>query len=166
MVSYGIDHILELLPHRYPFLLIDRVLEAADDGSRLVAIKNVTFNEPYFQGHFPNNPIMPGVLHIEAIAQACALMCLSATTEDVTGGANVYDTILTGVDAAKFRRIIRPGDQIRLETALVHRKGRFGKAHGTMSVDGKVATECDLSFMLIPHTADSPAVAKTAPAKA
>ena len=149
--SYGIDRILQLLPHRYPFLLVDRVLEAAEDGHHLVAVKNVTFNEPFFQGHFPGNPIMPGVLHIEAIAQACGLMCLSATTEDATDGATSYDTILTGVEHAKFRRKIVPGDQLRIETTLVQRVRHMGKAKGVISVDGKVATECVLSFLLVPH---------------
>ena len=151
MLSFGIDKILQLLPHRYPFLLIDRVLEAAEDGSHRVAIKNATVNEPFFQGHFPGKPIMPGVLHIEAIAQACALMCLSAKTEDPTGGAAVYDTILTGVENARFRRMIVPGDQLRIETTLVHHKGRFGKAGGKILVDGQVATEATLTFMLIPR---------------
>jgi len=154
MSAYGIDTILKLLPHRYPFLLIDRVLEAAEDGSHLVAIKNATFNEPFFQGHFPGQPIMPGVLHIEAIAQACGLMCLLAKTEDATGGATSYDTILTGVENAKFRRMIVPGDQLRIETTLVHHKGRFGKASGKIIVEDKVATEATLSFMLIPRKAE------------
>lgn len=153
MSAYGIDTILKLLPHRYPFLMVDRVLEAADDGTHLVAIKNATFNEPFFQGHFPGQPIMPGVLHIEAIAQACGLMCLLAKTEDATGGAASYDTILTGVENAKFRRMIVPGDQLRIETTLVHHKGHFGKASGKIVVGDKVATEATLSFMLIPHKA-------------
>ncbi len=156
MISYGIDKILQLLPHRYPFLMIDRVLEAAEDGSRLVAIKNATVNEPFFQGHFPGKPIMPGVLHVEAIAQACGLMCLSAETEDPTGGATAYDTILTGVENARFRRMIVPGDQLRIETTLIHHKGRFGKASGKILVDGKVATEATLTFVLIPRKADQP----------
>ena len=155
MLSYGIDKILQLLPHRYQFLLIDRVLEAAEDGSHLVAIKNATFDEPFFQGHFPGKPIMPGVLHVEAIAQACGLMCLSAKTEDATGGAASYDTILTGVENARFRRMIVPGDQLRIETTLIHHKGRFGKASGRILVDDKVATEATLTFMLIPRKADS-----------
>ena len=91
--AFGIDRIQQLLPHRYPFLLVDRVLEAAEDGTHLVAIKNVTVNEPFFQGHFPGNPIMPGVLHIEAIAQACGLMCLSATPTAATGGVTACETI-------------------------------------------------------------------------
>ena len=154
MSACGIDEILKLLPHRYPFLMIDRVLESADDGSHLVAIKNATFDEPFFQGHFPGKPIMPGVLHVEAIAQACGLMCLLAKTEDATGGATSYDTILTGIENVRFRRMIVPGDQLRIETTLVHHKGRFGKAAGKILVDGKVATEATLTFMLIPRKAE------------
>ena len=150
-VSYGIDRIQQLLPHRFPFLLVDRVLEAAEDGTHLVAIKNVTFNEPFFQGHFPGNPIMPGVLHIEAIAQACGLMCLSATTTDATGGVKSYDTILASVEGAKFRRKIVPGDQMRIETTLLQRSRNLGKARGVITVDGQVATEATMSFLLVPR---------------
>lgn len=156
-ISYGIDRILELLPHRYPFLLVDKVVEAEEDGSRLVAIKNVTFNEPFFQGHFPGNPIMPGVLHIEAMAQAAGLMFLTAlgsraaADAPATSGEEAYDTILMSVEGARFRRIIRPGDQIRIETTLVSHRARVGKAKGTMMVDGKLATECTMMFMLVPR---------------
>lgn len=149
--SYGIDRIQQLLPHRYPFLLVDRVLEAAEDGRHLVAIKNVTANEPFFQGHFPGNPIMPGVLHIEAIAQACGLMCLSATTEDAPGGVENHDTILASIENAKFRRMIVPGDQMRIETTLLQRSRNMGKGRGVITVDGKVATEATLSFLLVPR---------------
>ena len=152
--AYGIDRILKLLPHRYPFLLVDRVLEAAEDGKHLVAIKNVTMNEPFFQGHFPGKPIMSSVLHVEAIAQACGLMCLSATTEDATGGANAYDTILASVENAKFRRMIVPGDQMRIETTLLQHSRNMGKAHGVITVDGKVATEATLSFLLVPRKSE------------
>lgn len=155
MPSYGIDRILKLLPHRYPFLLIDKVEDYAEDGSHLVAIKNVTMNEPFFQGHFPGKPIMPGVLHVEAIAQACGLMCLSATTKDATGGATTYDTILTGIEGARFRRMIIPGDTMRIETTLImHRTfagQSMGKAKGVVTIDGKLATEATLSFALIPR---------------
>ena len=150
-ISYGIDRIQQLLPHRYPFLLVDRVLEAAEDGRHLVAIRNVTANEPFFQGHFPGNPIMPGVLHVEAIAQACGLMCLSATTEDATGGVKNYDTILASIENAKFRRMIVPGDQMRIETTLLQRSRNMGKGRGVITVDGKVATEATLSFLLVPR---------------
>ena len=132
-----------------PFVLSARRTENGWEG-------DMTFDPDasYFQGHFPGQPIMPGVLQIEAIAQACALMCLSAKTEDATGGAASYDTILTGVENARFRRMIVPGDQIRIETTLVHHKGRFGKATGRIVVEDKVATEATLSFMLIPHKAE------------
>ena len=149
--SYGIDRIQQLLPHRYPFLLVDRVLEAAEDGTHLVAIKNVTANEPFFQGHFPGNPILPGVLHVEAIAQACGPMCLSATTKDVTRGAEAYDTILASVENAKFRRKIVPGDQMRIETTLLQHSRNMGKARGVITVDGQVATEATLAFLLVPR---------------
>ena len=149
--SYGIDRIQQLLPHRYPFLLVDRVLEAAEDGRHLVAIKNVTANEPFFQGHFPGTPIMPGVLHVEAIAQACGLMCLSATTEDATGGVKNYDTILASIENAKFRRMIVPGDQMRIETTLLQRSRNMGRARGVVTVDGQVATEASLAFLLVPR---------------
>ena len=150
--SFGIDQILKLLPHRYPFLLVDRVLEVSDDGTHLVAIKNVTVNEPYFQGHFPGNPIMPGVLHIEAMAQAAGLMCLSAAGAAAAAEApNGFDTILMGVDGAKFRRKILPGDQMRIETTLLSKKGHIGKAKGVITVDGKLATECTMMFMFAPR---------------
>ena len=148
---FGIDRILQLLPHRFPFLLVDKVLEASDDGKHLVAQKCVTMNEPFFQGHFPGNPVMPGVLLVETMAQACGLMCLSATTEDATGGAKAYDTILMGVDNAKFRRMVVPGDVLRVETWLTHRVRNMGKARGVVSVDGKTAAECVLSFALTPR---------------
>ena len=148
---FGIDRILQLLPHRFPFLLVDKVLEASDDGKHLVAQKCVTMNEPFFQGHFPGNPVMPGVLLVETMAQACGLMCLSATTEDATGGAKVYDTILMGVENAKFRRMVVPGDVLRVETWLTHRVRNMGKARGVVSVDGKTAAECVLSFALTPR---------------
>ncbi|MBR1607980.1 MAG: 3-hydroxyacyl-ACP dehydratase FabZ [Kiritimatiellae bacterium] len=153
MLSYGIDRILQLLPHRYPFLLVDRVLEASEDGSRLVAVKNVTASEPYFQGHFPGNPIMPGVLQIEAMAQAAGLMYMgsAAALGPDAAAADSFDTILMSVDGAKFRRIVRPGDQLRIETTLVSRKGRIGKAVGRITVDGNPAAECTMMFMLAPR---------------
>ena len=150
-LSFGIDRIMQLLPHRYPFLLVDKVVEAEEDGSRLVAIKNCTFDEPFFQGHFPGNPIMPGVLHVEAMAQAAGLMFLTAISREEAAQVKAYDTILMSVEAAKFRRIIRPGDQLRIETKLLSRKSRIGKAGGRILVDGAVATECTMMFMLVPR---------------
>lgn len=150
--SYGIDRILQLLPHRFPFLLVDKVLEAEDDGKHLVAQKCVTMNEPFFQGHFPGNPVMPGVLLVETMAQACGLMCLSAQTDPlIKDAAGTYDTILMGVEQAKFRRMVVPGDVLHIETWLTHRVRNMGKARGVISVDGKPAAECILSFLLTPR---------------
>ena len=142
---------MQKLPHRFPFLLVDKVLEASDDGRHLVAQKCVSMNEPFFQGHFPGNPVMPGVLLVETIAQSCGLMCLSATTEDPTGGIGAYDTILMGVEQAKFRRMVVPGDVLRIETWLTNRVRNMGKARGVITVDGKPAAECVLSFLLVPR---------------
>lgn len=154
MASYGIDRIQKLLPHRYPFLLIDRVLEASGDGTHIVAIKNATFNEPFFQGHFPGMPIMPGVLQIEAMAQATGLMCLDVLPpEETSVPGEGLDTILTTVENARFRKMIVPGDTLRIEVDLVSRNGRLrlGKAHGKITVDGKLASEATLSLMLVPR---------------
>ncbi len=150
MQNTDINGILQMLPHRFPFLLVDRILDT-DGATTIDALKNVTVNEPCFQGHFPGNPIMPGVLHVEAIAQACGLMCLSATTEDVTRGAEAYDTILASVENAKFRRKIVPGDQMRIETTLLQHSRNMGKARGVITVDGQVATEATLAFLLVPR---------------
>lgn len=116
MQEYDIGRVLERLPHRYPFLLVDRVLECRP-GERLRALKNVTFNEPFFQGHFPGRPVMPGVLVIEAMAQAVCLLALE--TEETEPGA-VY--LLAGVDKARFKRPVLPGDALELEARLVKRR--------------------------------------------
>ena len=149
--SYGIDRILQLLLHRYPFLLVDKVLEASDDGRHLVAQKCVSMNEPFFQGHFPGNPVMPGVLLIETMAQACGLMCLSADETVLAKDAGLCDTILMGVEQAKFRRMVVPGDILRIETWLTNRIRNMGKARCAITVDGKPAAECVLSFLLTPR---------------
>ncbi|MGI5867851.1 MAG: 3-hydroxyacyl-ACP dehydratase FabZ [Kiritimatiellia bacterium] len=149
MKSFGIDKILELLPHRHPFLLVDRVLET-EGGTHLVAIKNATMNELFFQGHFPGYPVMPGVLQIEAIAQAAGLMILS-NMETVPD----FDTILLSVDSAKFRRIVQPGDQLRIETKLVSNRRMIAKIQGTITVDGEIAAEATMMFMLQPKSARS-----------
>lgn len=131
--------IMELLPHRYPFLLVDRVLEN-EKGKRLVAVKNVTINEEFFEGHFHGRPVMPGVLIIEALAQATGL--LTFTSFDSPDSGNVY--FLVGVDKARFRRPVVPGDQLRLEVSLTRRIRNVVRFRGTATVDGEKAAEVEL----------------------
>jgi 3-hydroxyacyl-[acyl-carrier-protein] dehydratase len=140
-----IQEIMDFLPHRYPFLLIDRVLEFEPQKS-VVAIKNVTMNEPFFQGHFPGAPIMPGVLVIEAMAQAGAVLLLSEL-EDRHSKLAVF----TGIDGAKFRRSITPGDQLRIEVNVVSFRPRAGKMEGKAFIDGKLACEATLTCMIVPR---------------
>lgn len=138
--SLEINKILNLLPHRYPFILVDRVLEyKAFDY--LVAIKNVTINEPFFTGHFPGNPIMPGVLMLEALAQAGAI--LSNLSRSAKEGYE-YLYYFAGVDKAKFKQVIIPGDQLRLEVKLIGQKKDFWRVHGDAYVGDKIACTADL----------------------
>ncbi|MBI2060323.1 MAG: 3-hydroxyacyl-ACP dehydratase FabZ [Nitrospirae bacterium] len=134
MDSVDILGILKRLPHRYPFLLIDRVVEL-EKGKRAVAIKNVTVNEPIFTGHFPAEPIFPGVLIVEATAQVCGIVA----SED--GFRKFY---LVGVDGWRFRRPVRPGDQIRIEVHLERHKGKMYKFRGAATVDGETAAEGEI----------------------
>jgi beta-hydroxyacyl-ACP dehydratase FabZ len=133
----GIDRILELLPHRYPFLLIDRVVELTDD--KVVAIKNVTINEPFFAGHFPGAPVMPGVLQIEAMAQAGGILAQRVVDFDPARQVMLF----MAIDAAKFRRAVLPGDQLRIEVVPL-RKGKIFKMKGECSVDGNVVSSAEL----------------------
>ena len=128
--------IQRLLPHRFPFLLIDRVIELADD--QVVAIKNVTINEPFFTGHFPGHPIMPGVLIVEAMAQAGAILAMRTLGE--LGDRLVY---FMGLDKVKFRRPVVPGDQLRLEVVPLRKGGAIWKMAGKALVDGQVAAEAE-----------------------
>ncbi len=138
--SVDINQILDLLPHRYPFLLVDKVL-AYKEYDCLTAIKNVTMNEPFFQGHFPGNPIMPGVLIIEALAQAGALLSsLSRTPKE--GHRFIY--FFAGIDNAKFKQIVMPGDQLRLEVKITNRKGDFWRLHVEAYVEDKLACSAEL----------------------
>jgi beta-hydroxyacyl-ACP dehydratase FabZ len=132
-----IERILEVLPHRYPFLLIDRVLEL--DSTRVRAIKNVTANESFFVGHFPQKKVMPGVLVVEAMAQACGCMMLSQAGSQE--GKLIY---FTGIDNCRFRRPVVPGDQLVLEVELVARRSTVAKMHGRATVDGELVCEADL----------------------
>ena len=148
-MTFDIQEILEFLPHRYPFLLIDRVVEF-EPAKRLVAIKNVTINEPFFQGHFPGHPIMPGVLVVEAMAQAGALLMLHELPDRQTKLA-----VFTGIDNAKFRRQVVPGDQLRLEVEVLSFRTRAGRMAGKAYIDGKVASEATLTCMIVPRSAEA-----------
>jgi 3-hydroxyacyl-[acyl-carrier-protein] dehydratase len=135
-----IAEIMRILPHRYPFLLIDRVIEV-DQGKRLVAVKNVSINEPFFAGHFPGAPVMPGVLTIEAMAQAGAILGLLEHKPEDLKNALVY---FMGIDEAKFRRPIVPGDQMRIVAEVLRRKSIVWKMHGQVYVGSELAAEATL----------------------
>lgn len=130
--------VLKLLPHRYPFLLVDRVLEVIP-SQKLVAIKNVTFNEPFFQGHFPGHPVMPGVLILEALAQACALLAYKSAGLD----PQQLVTYLMGIDGARFRKPVVPGDTLVLEVEVVKQKGAIWKQKGIAKANGALVAEAD-----------------------
>jgi 3-hydroxyacyl-[acyl-carrier-protein] dehydratase len=138
--SADINKILELIPHRYPFILVDRVLDfKAFDF--LVAIKNVSINEPFFSGHFPGNPIMPGVLMLESLAQAGAILSnLSRTPKE----GHEFAYFFAGIDNAKFKQVVIPGDQLRLEVKLLAQKRDFWRLHGEAYVGDKIACSADL----------------------
>ena len=135
-----IKEIMEIIPHRYPFLLIDRV-ESIEEN-KIVAIKNVTINEYFFQGHFPVEPVMPGVLIVEAISKAGAVVLLSM--EEFKGKVAYFG----GLDKVKFRKKVVPGDTLRLEVELTKIRGRAGIGKGIAYVDGKKACEAELTFMI------------------
>lgn len=138
-----ITQIQAILPHRYPFLLVDRIIEY-DSGKRVVGIKNVTLNEPFFAGHFPGAPVMPGVLIVEAMAQTAGVMML----------ANLPDresklVFFTGIDGAKFRRPVVPGDQLRLELTVLRLRPRYIKLRGEAYVEGELVAEAEISSALV-----------------
>lgn len=131
-----------IIPHRYPFLLVDKVLEL-EPGKRAVAIKNVTINEPFFQGHFPGYPIMPGVLIVEALAQTAGIA--AASLEENKGMLGVF----TGIDTMKFRKQVVPGDVLRLEAEILNLKMGMAKVKVSATVDGKTAAEGEIKFAMI-----------------
>ncbi len=137
-----IGQIRKFLPHRYPFLLLDRVLEVVS-GKSLRAIKNVTVNEPFFQGHFPDHPVMPGVLLIEAMAQACAVLA-AAELDEAAADHRIY--YLAGIDKARFKRPIVPGDQLVIDAAIVRRIRGIWRCQANASVSGALAASCELMF--------------------
>lgn len=135
-----IQHILRKLPHRYPFLLVDRVVEL-DKGVRIKALKNVTYNEPFFNGHFPARPVMPGVLMLEALAQASALLSFESMDAEREEGMVVY---FAGIDAARFKRPVGPGDQLILESTIDRHKSGIYRYNTRATVDGQLAVEAVL----------------------
>jgi len=158
--TMDIMEIMSILPHRYPLLLIDRILEV-ERKSRIVAIKNVTFNEPHFTGHFPDFPIMPGVLIIEAIAQAGGALLLTEIPDRDT-----KLMVFTGIDSARFRKPVVPGDQLRIEVKVLNWRTTAVKLHGTATVDGKLACEATIMCALTSRTPKKPAAPAAAPGPA
>ena len=137
-----INEIKKIIPHRYPFLLVDRIIEC-DFESRIVGIKNVTVDEPFFQGHFPEFPVMPGVLIIEALAQTACILGLKILK--LEGQGSVF---FTGIDAAKFRKPVVPGDQMRMELTKIKQRKSLFRFEGKAFVDDVLATECTIQAMV------------------
>jgi 3-hydroxyacyl-[acyl-carrier-protein] dehydratase len=133
--------IMRILPHRYPFLLVDRIVEL-EPGRRAVGIKQVTANEPQFTGHFPGRPIMPGVLMVEALAQTAGVAVL--TLDEYRGKMGLF----AGIDECRFRRLVQPGDTLRLEVTVEKLRGMFGRVKATATVDGEIAVEGTLSIII------------------
>jgi len=144
MTALNIDQIMERLPHRYPFLLVDRVLDYVQDQS-IRAIKNVTINEPHFNGHFPGHPVMPGVLIVEAMAQAGGVMALASAPAD-----KEYLMYFTGIDDVRFRQPVRPGDQLLFEITVLRKRGAMWKFKGEAFVDGKLVCAATLMASVFP----------------
>jgi 3-hydroxyacyl-[acyl-carrier-protein] dehydratase len=139
-MTMNIHDILKRLPHRYPFLMVDRVIEL-EHGKRIVALKNVTANEPYFVGHFPLRPVMPGVMMLEALAQAAALLAFDALDASADDKAIYY---FAGIDSARFKRPVEPGDQLLLDVTLDRMKSGIFKFTARATVDGELAVEAGL----------------------
>ncbi|MEI7984325.1 MAG: 3-hydroxyacyl-ACP dehydratase FabZ [Armatimonadota bacterium] len=137
-----IQELLSILPHRYPILLVDRILEISEDHKKCKGLKNVTINEPFFQGHYPGIPIMPGVLIMESMAQVGAALLM--TTPKLAGKI----PLIGAIEHAKFRRIVRPGDQLIHEVEILWVKGNVGKMKGFATVDGEVAAEMIMLFKM------------------
>jgi 3-hydroxyacyl-[acyl-carrier-protein] dehydratase len=137
----GIKEIKEILPHRFPFLLVDRITELSE--KRAVGLKNVTINEPFFQGHYPDHPVMPGVLIAEAVAQVGAILIMKPCKGE---GLVPY---LAGIDKLRYRRPVYPGDQLRIEVDMLSMKARMGKMKAMVFVDGELAVEGSMMFALV-----------------
>jgi len=141
-MAYDIQKIMAFLPHRYPFILVDRIIEIVPE-ERIVGLKNVTMNEPFFQGHFPGTPVMPGVLIIEAMAQTGGVLVYASLSEEEREGLIYF----MGIDKARFRKPVVPGDQIVLEIAWTRRRGKVSKMFGKAMVDGKLVAEAEVTAM-------------------
>ena len=141
MSTLAIDEIMKLLPHRYPFLLVDRIVEC-DDQKRIVGIKNVTVNEPFFQGHFPGTPVMPGVLQLEAMAQTAGVL-LNRIAGDTKGVP-----YFMAIDNARFRKVVKPGDQLRFEIEITTLRSRVAKFQAKAFVDKDLVSEAEMMCMI------------------
>ncbi|HMK50406.1 MAG TPA: 3-hydroxyacyl-ACP dehydratase FabZ [Thermodesulfovibrionales bacterium] len=137
-----IREIQQVLPHRYPFLMVDRIIDLVP-GTKAVGIKNITMNEEFFRGHFPGEPIMPGVLIVEALAQVAGVLSFRS---GATPGQSVY---FLSIERAKFRKPVVPGDQLRLETTIIQQRGNVWKFSGNATVEGKVVAEADFTAMVM-----------------
>ena len=144
MLTVDINEILKYLPHRYPFLLIDRVLELELD-KRILALKNVTYNEPFFTGHFPHLPVMPGVLVLEAMAQAAGVLSFATMGRRSDDDSVFY---FAGIDNARFKRPVGPGDQLKLEVDILRKSRKLWQFKGTATVDGQMVAEAELMCAL------------------
>ena len=142
MTQIDINQIQKILPHRYPFLMIDRVIKV-DPGKTLTAIKNVSVNEPFFEGHFPHRPVFPGVLMLECIAQASAILA-SLMIDATASGKNVY--LFAGVDKARFKRPVGPGDQLFIDIEFVKHIKKLWRCVGTIKADGELVCSADVLF--------------------
>ncbi len=141
MAIMEIEEIMNLLPHRYPFLLVDRIIEC-DDEKRIVGIKNVTVNEPFFQGHFPGLPVMPGVLQLEAMAQTAGILL-----NRIAGNPDGVPFFM-GIDGARFRKVVKPGDQLRIEVEITKVRSKLARFKASVLVDDKVASEAEMMCMI------------------
>jgi len=141
MAVIDIEEIMNLLPHRYPFLLVDRI-ESCDDKAEIVGIKNVTINEPFFQGHFPGLPVMPGVLQLEAMAQTAGILL-----NRIAGNPDGVPFFM-GIDGARFRRVVKPGDQLRIAVTITKLRAKIARFRGEITVDGEVASEAEMMCMI------------------
>ncbi len=153
LASADITRVMKLLPHRYPFLMIDRI-DDMDGDNTAVGLKNVTMNEPFFQGHFPDFPVMPGVLIIEGLAQTAGALCVHSQGENCSPKVVFF----MGIDRAKFRRPVRPGDTLRYHVRKIRSRGRAWRFFGEAKVEGQIVAEAEISAMIV-DSAETQAIA-------